>query len=124
MAPSNTAAVLRRSIGTGSTAKTFEPLSATDVDFSTSAPVNTTVTRFGTWVWMRSRSPRRSLVSAGIDDEQLQAPRADDLLERRRGGIDRADGVLATAAYGFTQLQQEVVPRGDGDDFGRSLRGD
>ena len=60
---------------------------------------------------------------AGIDDEQLQAPRAGDLLERRRGGIHRADGELATAAYGFTQLQQEIVPRGDGDDFGRSPRG-
>jgi hypothetical protein len=46
-APSKTAATLRRSIGTASTAKTFDPLSATAVDFSASGAVKTTMTMCG-----------------------------------------------------------------------------
>jgi hypothetical protein len=55
---------------------------------------------------------------ARIDRQQLQATCARDLLEGRGRGVDRTDGELA-AAYGFAELQQEIVTRRDCNDFGR-----
>src|SRR3954469_10551798 len=63
IAPSSTAPVLRLSTGIGSTAKTFEPLTAAPTAFSCSAALKTNTTACGACEWARSISPRTSLTS-------------------------------------------------------------
>ena len=54
---------------------------------------------------------------AGVDDQQLGPLRARQMFDRRRDRINGADRRLS--AERFSQLQQEVVARGEGDQVDR-----